>query len=136
MKCLKEPLPRLVNRKEKTPEAFFESRFKSSAILDKESLLATFAYIDLNQLVAGIASTPETSQHTSVKQRVDHAQGGGRMADLQQAEQGSVAASRRAESLEDELWLCPIEDRRRLEGEREGMLEDFFGGSYLNFRNY
>ena len=48
MKCLKEPLARLANRQDKTRGAFFEERFKSVAILDEESLLATCAYIDLN----------------------------------------------------------------------------------------
>src|SRR5208282_2270191 len=45
MKCLKEPLSRLVNREEHRG-AFFEGRFKSVAILDEESLLATCAYLD------------------------------------------------------------------------------------------
>ena len=40
MKCLKEPLARLANREDKAQGAFFESRFKSVAILDEESLLA------------------------------------------------------------------------------------------------
>jgi len=46
MKCLKEPLSRLANREEQTRGAFFEGRFKSVAILDEESLLATCAYKD------------------------------------------------------------------------------------------
>ena len=41
MKCLKEPLSRLANCEEQTRGAFFERRFKSVAILDEESLLAT-----------------------------------------------------------------------------------------------
>jgi len=47
MKCLKEPLARLANREEQTRGAFFEGRFKSVAILDEESLLATCAYIEM-----------------------------------------------------------------------------------------
>ena len=35
----------MANREEETRGAFFESRFKSVAILDEESLLATCAYI-------------------------------------------------------------------------------------------
>ena len=54
MKCLKEPLSRLANRQDQTRGAFFEGRFKSVAILDEESLLATCAYIDLNPVAAGI----------------------------------------------------------------------------------
>jgi REP element-mobilizing transposase RayT len=63
MKCLKEPLSRLANREEQTRGAFFEGRFKSVAILDEESLLATCAYIDLNPVAAGIAEVPEASTY-------------------------------------------------------------------------
>jgi hypothetical protein len=34
------------------------------SILDDESLLAVFAYIDLNPVAAGIALVPETSEYT------------------------------------------------------------------------
>jgi hypothetical protein len=61
MKCLKEPLARLANRQDQTRGAFFEGRFKSVAILDEESILATYAYIDLNPLAAGIVAVPEAS---------------------------------------------------------------------------
>jgi len=33
--------------------------------------------------------------------------------------------------LEEGLWLCPIEDRRRLDSPAEGMLEGFSLGNYL-----
>ena len=72
MKCLKEPLSRLANRQDKVRGAFFESRFKSVAILDDEALLAIGAYIDLNPVAAEIAEAPETSKHTSIKIRVEH----------------------------------------------------------------
>jgi len=72
MKCLKEPLARMANRQDQTRGAFFEGRFKSVAILDEESLLAVCVYIDLNPVAAGIAPTPEESDHTSIKERVEH----------------------------------------------------------------
>jgi REP element-mobilizing transposase RayT len=78
MKCLKEPLSRLANPEEQTRGAFFEGRFKSVAILDEESLLATCAYIDLNPVAAGIAEVPEASAHTSIKQRGEHVKEQGR----------------------------------------------------------
>ena len=37
---------------------------------------------------------------------------------------------RSTEGLEESLWLCPIEDRRRLESSGEGMLEGFSLGSH------
>ena len=50
MKCLKEPLSRLANRQDKTRGTFFESRFKSVAILDEEALLAISVYIYTGRL--------------------------------------------------------------------------------------
>jgi hypothetical protein len=72
MKCLKEPLSRLANRQDKTRGTFFEGRFKSVAVCDEEALLATSVYIDLNPVAAQVATTPETSDYTSIKQRLDH----------------------------------------------------------------
>ena len=136
MKCLKEPLSRLANREEKTSGAFFEGRFKSVAILDEESLLATCAYIDLNPVAAGIAEVPEASEHTSIKQRVEHVKEQGRTEDLKAAQAGSVSGSSAAAGLEEGLWLCPIEDRRQLDSTREGMLEGFSLGNYLLLVDY
>jgi REP element-mobilizing transposase RayT len=136
MKCLKEPLSRLANRQDKARGAFFEGRFKSVAILDEESLLATCAYIDLNPVAAGIAEVPEASQHTSVTTRVDHVKTLGRASELKAAEHGSVAGSGASVGLEESIWLCPIEDRRRLDSPREGMLEGLSLGSYLLLVDY
>lgn len=136
MKCLKEPLSRMVNKAEKCTGEFFEGRFKSIAILDEQALLAVCAYIDLNPVAAGIAATPEESLHTSAKVRVDHVKRQGRERDLQAAKQGSVAGSRASKRLEDELWLIPIEDRRRVDSRREGMLEGFTLGNYLLLVDY
>jgi len=49
---------------------------------------------------------------------------------------GSVSGSKAAAGLEEGLWLCPIEDRRRLDSSREGMLEGFSLGNYLLFVEY
>src|SRR4029077_9681947 len=92
MKCLKEPRARMANREEGTRGAFFESRFKSVAILDEESLLAVCAYIDLNPVAAGLATAPEKSAHTSIQQRVAHVEEHGRVEDIKAAGQSSAAA--------------------------------------------
>jgi REP element-mobilizing transposase RayT len=136
MKCLKEPLARLANREDQTGGAFFEGRFKSVAILDDEALVATCVYIDLNPVAAGIAEVPEASAHTSIQQRVEHVREQGRVAGLNAAQAGRVAGSQAAGGLEDGLWLCPVEDRRRLDSAREGMLEGFTLGNYLVLADY
>lgn len=77
MKCLKEPLARLANKEDECTGAFWEGRYKSIAILDEESLLATAAYIDLNPVAAGLAATPEESEYTSLKTRLEHCRANG-----------------------------------------------------------
>jgi len=37
---------------------------------------------------------------------------------------------------EQDFWLCPVEDRRRLGAKREGMVEGFSLGSYLLLVDY
>lgn len=91
MKCLKEPLARMANKAEKQSGAFWQSRYKTIAVLDDEALLATCAYIDLNPVAAGMAKLPEDSEHTSVKARVDHCRESGRLDGLQAARDGAVA---------------------------------------------
>ena len=97
MKCLKEPLARLANKEDRCSGAFWESRYKSIAVLDEESLLATAAYIDLNPVAAGVASTPEESAHTSFRARFSHCKANGT-----------------AESLRDGLSMLREIRRRRL----------------------
>jgi hypothetical protein len=136
MKCLKEPLSRLANRQDQTRGTFFEGRFKSVAIVDEEALLAISVYIDLNPVAAKIAETPETSEHTSIKQRLEHVDAQGKTALLEAADRGSVAGSRASAGLEESLWLCPIEDRRGLDSTREGMMQGFPLGSYVKLVEY
>ena len=60
----------------------------------------------------------------------------GRTEDLKAAQTGSVAGSTAAAGLEEGLWLCPVEDRRRLNSSREGMIEGFSLGNYLLLVEY
>ncbi len=141
MKSLKEPLSRICNKSDGVRGTFWEARYKSIAVLDEEALLATCAYIDLNPVAAGVASVPEKSRYTSVKQRVAHAAEKGKLEDLKAARQGSVAGSRAAGNLEQDLWLLPIEDRRQLPGKRNqnarpGMVASMSLGSYLLLVEY
>ena len=135
MKSLKERLSRLANRQDQTRGSFFEQRFKSVAILDEQSLVAACAYTDLSPLFAGFADPPQASPHTSIKKRVQHAKTQGRIRDLKAATKGLEAGSNASAGLEDSLWLCPIEDRRKLDSVREGMLEGISLGSYLVLLN-
>jgi hypothetical protein len=131
MKCLKEPLARLANKEDGCSGAFFASRFKSIAILDEIALLQVCVYIDLNPQAAGITFLPEKAEHTSLKERIDHAWPKISRDDVIAALRGLIATDLPAGDVEQSHWLCPIEDRRRQGAPREGMLEGFTLPKYL-----
>jgi len=136
MKALKEPLSHMANKEDGCRGAFWESRYKSIAILDREALLATCAYIDLNPVAAGVADLPESSEHTSIRQRVDHVKRKGAMDKLKAARQSAAMGCNALGGLEEEHWLCPIQDRRARGAQRAGMFEGFSLGSYLLVVDY
>lgn len=137
MKALKEPLARMANREDDCTGTFWESRYKSIAILDEEALLATCAYIDLNPFAAGLSAVPETARHTSVRQRVSHVRSKGELDRLKAARHGSTYGSKGAGNIEQDHWLVPLDDRRGVSKRaREGMLESFSLGSYLAVLDY
>ena len=75
MKCLNEPIARQANLEENVTGHFWQARFSSQALLDEAAVLTAMAYVDLNPIRAGIAETPETSDFTSVQQRIEAWQG-------------------------------------------------------------
>ena len=69
MRCLNEHIARQANIEDGCKGRFWEGRFKSQAILDKEGLLACMIYVDLNPLRASLVATPEESADVSIHQR-------------------------------------------------------------------
>jgi hypothetical protein len=74
MKCLSEPIAKRGNREEKTTGHFWEARYKAQPLLDETAITACLAYVDLNPIRAGLAVSPETSEFTSVKERISDRQ--------------------------------------------------------------
>lgn len=56
---------------------FWESRFKSQALLDEKGLLSAMVYDELNPVRSRSAKTPEQSRHISLKERIKELQNKG-----------------------------------------------------------
>jgi REP element-mobilizing transposase RayT len=70
MKFLNQDIAFRANAEDNCKGHFFESRFKSQALLDERALLTCMAYVDLNPIRATMALTPENSDYTSIQERI------------------------------------------------------------------
>jgi REP element-mobilizing transposase RayT len=102
MRCTAETIARRANKEEKTSGRFWQGRFRAQPILDEASLLACAAYVDLNPIRAAMAKTPETSEFTGAKDRIDDLKDRSSTA-------GSTHDWERSRRRRKSGWLSPIE---------------------------
>lgn len=109
MKYWKEPIARRANLEDEVKGAFWDPRFHSVRLLDGVALLMGSIYVDLNEVRARKASTPETSENSTIFYRILAWQ-----ADQERRSLPSDKEARmNAESLEREPappWVAPIND--------------------------
>ena len=70
MKCLNEPIARQANAEDGCTGHFWEARFHSQPLCSEQALLTAMAYVDLNPIRAQMAETPEQSEYTSIRARL------------------------------------------------------------------
>jgi REP element-mobilizing transposase RayT len=102
MRCTSEVIARMANAEDECTGRFWEGRFKATLLPDEAAIAACMVYVDLNPIRAGIATTPEQSDFTSVQER---------MADLKSADEVSTtdAKDARIEHGSRAGWLAPVE---------------------------
>jgi REP element-mobilizing transposase RayT len=113
MKCISEPIAKRANRDDQVTGHFWEARYKAQPLLDETAIAACLAYVDLNPIRAAVAQTPETSQFTSIADRIADRQSATAAdattaaADAAAAPSAAVRATQ-AEHGAHAGWLSPI----------------------------
>jgi len=112
LRLLKQNVARCANHEDHVTGHFWEGRFDCKRLPCETSILAGSVYVDLNQIRAGTASTPEESRYTSIFDRI-----AGRKLRRQRSRRAKTGAcdqdagprtSPSTWPMEPDSWLAPI----------------------------
>ena len=76
MRSIKQPIARMANIDDDCTGAFWEGRYSSIALTDEAAVVACMAYVDLNQVRAGLVDRPEDAVFTGLAERCAARQAG------------------------------------------------------------
>ena len=124
MKSINEYIARCANREDDCKGRFWEGRFACQRVDTAAAALSCAVYIDLNQIRAGVADTPEESLFTSVWERIE---GFGARRMLERVENSAAVETveRLRERSRVDSWLVPIEKTKTQRGFLSVSLEEY-----------
>ena len=112
MASLDENIARRCNAQDQTSGRFWEGRFGCRVLTDETAILVCGIYVDLNQIRAGEADTPEESYHTSAYDRIIAWRRRQQVAQSVCGPHEDPLAAGRVPSSADEMpadgWLCSL----------------------------
>ena len=116
MAILSEYISRRSNGEDGCRGSFWEDRYKCRVLIDEGSIVICGIYVDLNQVRAGEAETPEASTHTSAYDRIRS-----RQERLSAAGQADTQTDRCSEASDG--WLCELTLDEQAAVDGPGMLQ-------------
>jgi len=117
MRCLNEHIAKKANKEDGVKGRFWGGRFKAIKLEDETAIATCMVYVDLNEIRAKVAKTPEESEYTSAYERIK-ARGTNKRLWLSPIQQTNTSKGALSISLDEYLNLLDTTGRAFKEGKR------------------